>query len=160
MLGILENLAIGAAVQWLFSGYTSFWGMTWSWSWQHPAWAAVAWFSGFGLVFLAYGTLRRMWEDGSFARLNRYQKGLILFCAFAPPLSPFLHAYLFDILVMRCVVGTIMFRVSPAYQDLKFWSASWTFSRLVALFALDTGPRGRQARFWQPILHAIDPYGH
>ena len=160
MLGILENVAISTALQWVFSGYLSFWGAVWSWAWTHPLTALAGGFAGFGVTFMAYGTLRRMWDDGSFAALNKYQKGVILFVAFAPPLCPFVHAYLFDIFVMRCLVGTILFRVAPWYQDWRAWSASWTFSRLISLFEFDPGWRGPRARFWRPILHAIDPKGH
>jgi len=156
---VIANLKI-LFIQWLFSGYLSFWGAVWSWAWTHPITAFAGGFAGFGLTFMAYGTLRRMWEDGSFSALHTAQKGLILFIMLAPPLMPFLHAYLFDIIIMRCLVGTILFRVSPAYQDGKFWSASWTFSRLVALFKNDPGWRGERARFWSPVLHAIDPCGH
>ena len=156
---VIANLKI-IFIQWLFSGYISFWGAVWSWAIHNPLHAALAGFGGFAITFMAYGTLRRMWESGSFAALNKKQKVVILFAAFAPPLSPFIFAYLFDILIMRCLVGTIMFRVSPAYQDWKAWSASWTFSRLISLFENDTGWRGERARFWRPILHAIDPKGH
>jgi len=163
MIEILDIIVANAQVlllKYLLGGYLSFWGVVGPWAWANPIHAAILGFSLFGLTFLAYGTLRRMWEDGSFKALGLWQKGVILFIAFMPPLCPFVHAYLFDIFIMRCIVGTIMFRVKPWYQDWRFLSASWTFSRLISLFEYDSGWRGQRARFWRPILHAIDPRGH
>lgn len=147
-------------LQWVFAGYINFWSWAWDYTRHNPAHALMLWSSLFFLTFLAYGTLRRMWEDGSFGELHFAQQFVILFAVLSPPLSPLLFGYLFDIFVMRCLVGSIMFGVAPWHQDWRFLSSSWTFSRLISLFEFDTGWRGPRARFWRPILHAIDPHGH
>ncbi len=136
----------------LWENYISWFKVMWAWSLQHPLQAPFVWFCLFGICFAAYGTLRRMWEDGSFAALHITQKATLV-SIFA---IPAIHAYLFDILVMRVVFVTIFAQVPPWYQDWKFWSASWTFSRWVSLFK----DRTKGAKWWNGLLHAIEPHGH
>jgi len=106
----------------------------------------------FAVTFAGYSTLRRMSEDGSLASLKWTQKATLI-SAFA---VPGIHAYLFDILFMRLVIGSIFFRFKPWEQDWKFWSASWTFSRMIWLLK-DRTPAGR---WWHELLHAVEPRGH
>jgi hypothetical protein len=156
MLGVIENVVMTYLVNWILAGAISWFKVMLAWSWAHPVTAFFVWFCLFGIIFAAYGTFRRMWEDGSFRELGIGQKATLLAILF----MPFLLGYLADILILRCVYGWITFGVPPWKQDWKVWSASWTFSRLVALYRNDPGYRGRHARFWNGILHAIDPYGH
>ena len=152
MLGILENAVVGAVLQWLFSGVLTLTKGAWTFTWAHPLLAGFVFFSLFIMTFLAYGTLRRMWDDGTFAALHISHKALLVFFLGAP----FLFGYLFDIFVMRCGYGWIRFGMKPWHQDWRFLSASWTFSRLVWLLK-DTNA---EAQWWHVILHIIDPKGH
>ena len=148
---MLETLQL-FIVQWLLSGVFALVKGALAFTWAHPLLAGFVWFSLFILTFIAYGTLRRMWDDGTFEKLHISHKVLLLiFLAL-----PFLFAYLFDIFVMRCGYGWIRFKVSPWAYGGKPWSASWTFSRLIWMLK-DTNA---EAYWWHQILHAIDPKGH
>jgi hypothetical protein len=139
--------------------YWSFWKAIYLWAIQSPihiVMAIVVGFCLFAISFMAYSTLRRMRDDGSFAALRPSHKLLLIFIMFAPPLMPAVHAYIFDILIMRFVFVTIFARVKPWLQDWKVWSASWTFSRWVWLFK----DRTPGAKWWHQLLHAIEPHGH
>ena len=155
MLGILENVAISTALQWLFSGVFTLGRGALTFTWAHPFLAGFVWFSLFIMTFLAYGTLRRMWEDGTFATLHVSHKALLL--AFL--ILPFCFAYLFDIFVMRCGYGWIRFGVAPPnpFKELrKFLGAEGTFSHLI----WELKDSDAEAQWWHQILHAIDPKGH
>ena len=148
MLGILENVAISTALQWLFSGVFTLGRGALMFTWAHPFLAGFVLFSLFILCFLAYGTLKRIWTS----ELHLSYK--VLFAVFL--IIPFIFAYLFDIFIMRCLYGWIRFGMPPNYQDWRMLSASWTFSRLVWLLK-DTNA---EAQWWHRILHAVDPKGH
>ena len=139
-------------VGFLWENYLSFWLALWGWSKAHPVQAPFVWFSMFAVTFAGYSTLRRMNEDGSLKSLGFGQTATLL-SAFAVPA---IHAYLFDIIFMRVIIGSIFFRFKPWEQDLKFWSSSWTFSRMIWLLK-DRTPAGK---WWHELLHAIEPYGH
>jgi hypothetical protein len=148
----MENILTNVAMQFLLSGAIALTKGAWTFTMSHPLLAGPVWFSLFCLTFIAYGTLRRMWDDGTFATLRMSQKIMLVI----PLIGPFIFAYLFDIFIMRCVYGWIRFGMAPWHQDWRFLSASWTFSRLVWLLK-DTSA---EAQWWHQILHAIDPKGH
>lgn len=139
-------------VGFIWENYWSFWTMLWGWSVAHPIQAPFVWFSMFAVTFAGYSTLRRMMDDGSLASLHWTQKATIL-SVFA---IPGIHAYLIDIFVLRLVFVWVFAQVPPYYQDWKFLSASWTFSRWVWLFK----DRTAGAKWWNGLLHAVEPRGH
>jgi hypothetical protein len=131
-------------LSWMWENYWSFW----QWAIVHPVYAICI----FWVTFMAYGNLRRAWEDGSFKALHWTQQAIIII----PAAVPLIHAYVADILILRCIYGWIVFGIPPWYQDWRFWTATWTFSRLVSLLK----DRSKHAKWWSEILHAIDPKGH
>jgi len=142
-------------LQGLVSGITTLVKGAWAFSWAHPFLAGYVFFSIFILTFLAYGTLRRMWDDGTFAKLHLSHKALLMVFM----IVPFVFGYLFDVFVMRCGYGWIRFGVAPPnpFKGLrKFLGAEGTFSHLIWLLK----DSNAEAWWWHQILHAIDPSGH
>ena len=152
MLGMLENIAMTWLVNGLVGGVFSLVKGALAFTWAHPLLAGYVFFSLFVLCFLSYGTLRRMWDDGTWTTLHISHKILLLVFL----IVPFIFAYIFDIFVMRVCYGWIRFGYKPWQQDWRFWSASWTFSRLVWVLK----DISAEAQWWHQILHAIDPRGH
>jgi hypothetical protein len=152
MLSYIESVLTTLFLQGLFSGLFTLGKGAVSFTFAHPLLAGLVWFSLFCMTFMAYGTLRRMWEDGTFAALRMSQKVMLV----VPLIVPFIFAYLFDILIMRCVYGWIRFGVTPWKYGGKPWGAGWTFSRLIWKLK----DSNAEAQWWHGILHAIDPKGH
>jgi len=152
MLETIISYAKLLLLQGLVSGITTLVKGAWAFSWAHPFLAGYVFFSIFILTFLAYGTLRRMWDDGTFAKLHISHKVLLMIFM----IVPFIFGYLFDIFVMRCGYGWIRFGYKPWQENWKMLSASWTFSRLVWVLK----DSNAEAYWWHRILHAIDPAGH
>lgn len=137
---------------WLWGNYWSFYETWWGFTKAHWIMSPLMSFAAFALGFAAYSTFRRMWDDGTFKALSTsHQVTLVSVC-----IIPFLHFYLFDIFVLRVVLVWIFAGVPPYYQDWKFLSASWTFSRWVWLFK----DRTPGAHWWHVLLHAVEPRGH
>jgi hypothetical protein len=143
-------------MQYVVTHAFSFQVVVWDYTWEHPIMGLLGMFCLFAVGFMAYARFRTMWEDGTFKALRLEQKALLILVMFAPPLYIFPFGYLFDIFFMRLIVGSIFFRFKPWYQDWKFWTASWTFSRMIWLLK-DRTPAGK---WWHQLLHAIEPYGH
>jgi hypothetical protein len=153
MLGILENVVVTSVLQWLFSGVLTLTKGAWAFGWAHPLLAAYVFFGLFCLTFLAYGTLRRMYDDGTWAGLRASHKALLVF--FLWPF--FLLGYLYDIGIMRCMYGWARFGIAPPFREWRRpLGAAWTFSHLI--WALKGS--NAEALWWHEILHAIDPKGH